>query len=339
MVVAVTRIRALFVRRADDDDFDAEIASHMQMLVDEHVRRGMTEDEACRAARLAFGGSMQTVEQHRDGRSLPFVETTLHDLRYALRSLRRQPTFTIVAIATLAVGIGAGTTVFSFAGAVLLRPLPYSRPHELVRVFETNPLRRWTRNIASPANYADWRKQNTVFADVAAYEQFSNTGSGAGFVYLTGQGEPQALTSLGVTGNLFRVLGAPPLLGRTFTDDETFEGKARVAVISYGLWQSVFGGDPAIIGRTVALSGRTYDVVGVMPRGFFFPGKDVQLWLAGSYPPSLFVEMRRLHMLGVIARRKPDVSLARAGSEMDAIARRLEEQYPDTNTKMGVHLE
>src|SRR5437870_4366863 len=132
-------MRSLFGRRTDDADFDEEIRAHLAMLVDEHLRRGMTLDEARRTARLAFGGSMQTVEQHRDSRSLPFVETTLQDLRYALRSLRRQPTFTFVAIATLAVGIGAGTTVFSFAGAVLLRPLPYSRPHELVRVFETNP--------------------------------------------------------------------------------------------------------------------------------------------------------------------------------------------------------
>src|SRR6266550_4086818 len=134
MAVAIARLRAVLGRRKDDEDFDAELASHLQMLADEHVRRGMTDDEARRAARLAFGGSMQTVEQHRDGRSLPFVETTLQDLRYALRSLRRQPTFALVAIATLAVGIGAGTAVFSFAGAVLLRPLPYSRPHELVRV-------------------------------------------------------------------------------------------------------------------------------------------------------------------------------------------------------------
>src|SRR5262245_19029411 len=143
------------------------------MLVDEHMRLGLTPDQAQRAARLEFGGSMQTVERHREGRSLPFVETTLQDLRYALRSLRRQPTFALVAVATLAVGIGAGAAVFSVAGAVLVRPLPYSRPYELVRVVETNPLRQWTRKIASPANYADWRKQNTTFADMAAYEQFS----------------------------------------------------------------------------------------------------------------------------------------------------------------------
>src|SRR5436190_540092 len=311
----------------------------MQMLVDEHVRRGMTLDEARRAARLAFGGSMQTVEQHREGRSLPLVETTLQDVRYALRSMRRQPTFALVAIATLAVGIGAGTAVFSFAGAVLLRPLPYARPHELVRVFETNPLRRWTRNIASPANYADWKKQNGVFTEVAAYEQFSSTGSGAQDVFLTGRGEPQGLKSLGVSGNMFRALGAAPLLGRTFADEEEIEGKHRVAVLSYGLWQSAFAAAPSIVGQSVTLNGRAFDVVGVMPRDFFFPGKDVQMWVPFGYSPNTYVQSRRPHWLGVIARRKSGVTLTQAQTEMDAIAAALEREYPDTNTKMGVRLE
>ena len=339
LAVAVARVRGLFFRRADDEDFEAEIASHRQMLVDEHVRRGMSEADARRAARLAFGGSMQTVEHHRDHRSLPIVETTLQDLRYALRSLRRQPTFALVAIATLAVGIGAGTSVFSVAGAVLLRPLPYARPHELVRVFETNPLRRWTRNIASPANFWDWKNQNTVFTEMAAYEQFSNNGSGAGFFYLTGQGEPQAVTSLGVSGNLFRTLGVSPLMGRTFADDEMYEGKHFVAVLSYGLWQSAFGGDRGIVGRHITLNGRTFAVVGVMPREFFFPGKDVQMWVPFGYSPNAFVQNRRPHYLGVIGRMKPGVTLAQASQDMDRIARGLEQRYPDTNTKMGVRLE
>jgi len=339
LLALASRFRALFISRRLDEDFGGEVEAHLEMLAEDYVRRGLTPEQARRAALVRFGGPMQTMEDHRERRSLPFVETTLQDIRYGLRSLRKNPAFAAVAVATLAIGIGAGTTVYSVVGAILLRPLPYQRPNELVRIFERNPLRNWTRNVASPANYADWRKQNSVFTDVAAYEQFTNIGSGAGFMYLTGQGEPQAVTSVGVTGNLFRVLGASPLMGRTFTDDETFEGKARVTVIGYGLWQSAFGGDPAIVGRTVTLSGRTFDVVGVMPRGFFFPGKDVQLWVPVAYAPAAFTQYRRPHYLGVIARRKPDVSLARAASEMDAIARRLEEQYPDTNTKMGVRLE
>src|SRR5262249_16128927 len=140
-------------------------------------------------------------------------------------------------------------------------------------------------------------------------------------------------------GNLFRVLGAAPLMGRTFTDDETYEGKARVAVLSYGIWRSVFGGDPHVIGRTVALSGRTYDVVGVMPREFFFPGRDIQPWLPAAYAPPIFTQARRPHWLGVVARRKPRVSIEQAQQEMTTIAKGLERQYPDTNTQMGVRLE
>src|SRR4051812_39062126 len=229
---------------------------------------------------------MRIREQRHDGRGLPFVETTLQDVRYGLRALRKNLVYSAVTVATLGIGIGAGTAVFSIARAVLLRPLPYAESARLVRVFETNPLKNWTRNIAAPANYADWKKQNTVFADVAAYEQFNFNGSGGSDVFLTGYGEPRGLKSLGVTGNLFHVLGTPPAMGRTFTDDETFEGKARVAVLSWGTWQSVFGADPNIIGRTVTLSGRTYDIVGVMPREFFFPGRDVQLWLPVAYQPA-----------------------------------------------------
>src|SRR6185295_14872397 len=219
------------------------------------------------------------------------------------------------------------------------RPLPYANPARLVRVFETNPLRNWTRNIASPANYADWKAQNTVFTDIAAYEQFNFNGSGASEIFLTGQGEPQGLKSLGVTGNLFKVLGAPPLLGRIFTDEETFEGRARVAILSYGLWQSAFAGDPGIIGRSITLSGRTYDVVGVMPRAFFFPGRDVHLWLPVAYQPSIFTQSRRPHWLGVAARLKPGITMEQAQQDMDSVARGLEQRFPDTNTRMGVRLE
>jgi len=334
-----SRLRGLFLSARLDEEFEREVDEHIALLTADNIRRGMTPDEARRAAVVRFGGPMQIKEQQHDDRGLPFVETTLQDIRYALRSLAKHRAFSMVAIATLTIGIGAGTAVFGIAGAVLLRPLPYQDPDALVRVFETNPLKGWTRNIASPANYADWKTQNTVFTDVAAYEQFDSTGSGASDVFLTGFGEPQGLKSLGVTGNLFRVLGAAPQLGRTFTDEETFEGKARVVVLSYGLWQSAFAGDPAIIGRTITLSGRTYDIVGVMPRDFFFPGRDVQLWLPVAYNPNVFINSRRPHWLGVVARRRTGVSLPQAQDAMTSIARGLERQYPDTNTQMGVRLE
>lgn len=339
LAVLASRLRGLFTARRLDDDFDREVEGHLAMLTEDNIRLGLTPDEAHRAAVTRFGGPVQIKEQQRRDRSLPFIETTLQDIRYGLRALRKNPVYALVAVATLAVGIGAGTAVFSIAGAVLLRPLPYTDPDALIRIFETNPLKNWTRNIAAPANYADWKAQNTVFTDIAAYEAFNNKGGGGQDVFLTGYGEPQALKALGVTGNLFHVLGAAPLMGRTLTDDETFEGKARVAVLSYGIWQTAFAGDPGIVGRTVTLSGRTYDVVGVMPREFFFPARDVQVWLPVAYQPSVFTSSRRPHWLRVVARRRPGVSLEHARQEMDAIARGLERQYPDTNTQMGVRLE
>jgi len=339
LLILASRIRSALFGRRLDADFRDELQSHLDMLAAEELRKGVTPAEANRRARLRLGGIAQLEENNRRARGLPLLEETMRDIRYALRSLRKNPVFSAIAIATLAIGIGAGTVVFTFAGAVLLRPLPYERPDELVRVFETNPLRRWTRNIASPANYADWRAENVVFVDMAAYEQYFNEGSGASDVFLTGYGDPQPLKSLGVTGNLFQVLGAQPLLGRTFTDEETFAGKARVVILSYGLWQSAFAGDPAIIGRSISLSGATCEVVGVMPREFFFPGRDVHVWIPVAYSPNIFKNSRRPHWLGVIARRKPDVTLAQAGADMDRVARALEEQYPDTNTRMGVHLE
>jgi putative ABC transport system permease protein len=335
----LSRVWALFDSRRLDTEFSREIDSHLEMLMEDYIRRGLPPDQARREAVLRFGGPMQIQESNRDQRSLPMVETTLQDMRYGLRALRKHPAYSAIAIATLAVGIGAGTAVFSVVGAVLLRPLPYKNPGELVRIFETNPLRRWTRNIAAPANWADWRARNKSFTDIAAYEQFSMTGSGASDMFLTGVGEPQGLKALGVSGNFFQVLGAAPMIGRPFAEDEQYEGKSRIAILSYGLWQSAFGGDPAIVGKPITLSGRAYDVVGVMPRSFFFPGRDVQLWVPFGYARDLIPRSRRPHWLGVVARLKPSVRFEQARTDMDDVARQLEHQYPDTNTQMGVRLE
>ena len=231
---------ALFAARRLDDDFDDEVRAHLAMLTDDNIRRGLPPGEARRAGdrcdledRCRSRNSTATTAACRSSRRRCRTCAT------ALRALRKNPAYSLVAIATLAIGIGAGTAVFSVAGAVLLRPLPYARSRRAgARSSRPTRSRSWTRNIAAPANYADWKTQNTVFTDIAAYEQFNTNGSGASDVFLTGFGEPQGLKSLGVTGNLFQVLGAAPLMGRTFTDDETFEGKARVAILSYGLWQS-----------------------------------------------------------------------------------------------------
>lgn len=339
LAVLSSRVRALFGGRRQDEEFELEMAAHFDLLTEEYIGRGLPLAEARRQALLRFGGRVQIKEQQHERRGVPFVETTIQDIRYALRALRRSPAYSLAAIATLAIGVGAGTAVFSVVGAVLVRPLPYRAPNELVRIFETNPLRRWTRNIAAPANYADWRSLNQSFTDIAAYEQFNLNGSGAGDLFLTGFGEPQGVKAMGVSGNLFQVLGATPFLGRTFVEEEQWEGRSRVAILSYALWQSAFGADPAIVGKTITLSGRGYDVVGVMPRTFFFPGRDVQLWTPFGYTPQQVMTSRRPHWLGVVARRRPQVSFEQASEDMANIAAQLERQYPDTNTKMGVLLE
>lgn len=261
------------------------------------------------------------------------------DIRYAIRSLVRAPRFTAVAAATLALGIGATTAIFSVAQAVLWRPLPYQQPGSLVELWETNPLKRWTDAPASPANFADWQKRNSVFTGIAAYNGGGDWKSVGGFdVFLTGSGEPRRLKGQQVTGNLFRVLGAPPLIGRTFHDEETFEGKDRVVILSYQLWQSAFGGDRAILGRDIPLNGKNYVVIGVMPPDFFFSSREVQIWFAFGAKPQMFASVRRPHFLRVIARLCPGVSIAKAQADMSTVAAQLERQYPDTNTKMGVGL-
>jgi putative ABC transport system permease protein len=339
LATLAARIHGVLTANRQDDEFGREMAAHLDLLTDEHVRRGLAPGEARRQAILRFGGPMQISEQQHENRGLPFLDAARQDLRYALRALRRNPGFAAAAVLTLGIGLGAATTMFGVVRAVLLRPLPYADPDRLVRVYENNPLKHWTKNVVAPANYADWRAQNTVFEDVAAYEGFGKEGSLASDVYLTGSGEPQGLKALSVSGNLMRLLGVHALLGRTFTDEETFEGQGQVVVLSYGLWQSLFAGDPGVVGRTMTLSGRTYDIVGVMPPAFAFPGRDVQLWMPLAYAQSTFTTARRPHWLNVVARLRPGVPIARAREEMHAIATRLERQYPDTNTQMGVDLD
>jgi putative ABC transport system permease protein len=262
----------------------------------------------------------------------------MNDLRYAIRSLLRTPGFALVAVLTLAIGIGANTAMFTVANAVLWRPLPYAHPEQLVQLWETNPLKHWTEAPASPANFADWQKQNTVFSGVAGYFGTRNRGLGFRDMFLTGLGEPLQLKTCAVTGNMFDVLEAKPLLGRTFVNEETFEGKGRVAVLSYGLWRSAFGADPNIVGRNISLNAMNHTVVGVMPPDFFFPNPQIRIWTAVGMDPKMLVEVRRPHFMSVIARLRPGVSIAQARAQMTTIASRLEQQYPATNTKMGVGL-
>ena len=264
------------------------------------------------------------------------METLLQDLKYGIRSLIKEPAFTAIAVLTLALGIGANAAIFSVVNAVLIRPLPYTQPDRLVQFWETNPLKNWTQANVAPANLFDWEKQNTSFEEIAAYMGSDTKEAGLAGFQLTSGDEPERIEGLYVTGNIFSVLGANALIGRPLLSEETWEGKHRVAVLSYGLWQRRYGADPEIVGQKIRLNGREREVVGVMPPDFYFPSKAVELWVPMGWNQNDISMVRRPHFLRAIARLKPNVTIEQSKAEMTTIAAQLEAQYPDTNTQMGV---
>ena len=246
--------------------------------------------------------------------------TLLQDLRYGLRMLARNPGFTVVAVLTLALGIGANTAIFSVIDAVLLNRMPYLNADRLVMVWEQNPVRGWFRNIVSAANFVDWRKLNPVFTGMAAVDE--------GTYDVSGTGEPLEVRGDQVSADFFSVLGVQAALGRTFTPEEDQPGGARAAVLSNRLWKERYGADPALVGHEITINRSRFTVIGVLPPGFYFPpwGDKADLWIAGL---DLRRPERTWHEYVSIARLKNGVTIAQAQAEMDTIARGLEKQYPE----------
>ena len=262
----------------------------------------------------------------------------LQDLRYALRVLASRPSFALVAALTLALGIGANTAIFSVVYGVLLKPLPLREPDRLVQLWETNPLRNWTNATASPANFLDWKRRNRVFEDIGYYPGMDDkTPFQDDLSMVSPQGEPESIRMLQVSANLFPVLGVTPSLGRAFRPEEQVPGSQRVVILSHEVWRTRFDSDPSILGRSVRINMRDYEIVGVMPPGFAFPAAGIQVWMPFLEPES-FQKQRRPHYLRAIARLKPGVTLEQARADMVGIAAQLEKEYPDTNTQMGVGL-
>ncbi|HSB12052.1 MAG TPA: ABC transporter permease [Blastocatellia bacterium] len=266
------------------------------------------------------------------------MNTFPQDLRHGLRMMGKNRGFTAIAVLTLALGVGANTAIFSVVNGILLRPLPYGDPARLVQFWETNPLKGWTQATVAPANLFDWQKRNQSFEGVAAYMGSDTKEAGLSNVFLTGEGEPERLQGLYVTGDLFSVLGVDALLGRTLSPEETWAGSHRVVVLSYRFWQRRFGGDPSIVGQTIPLNGTNRTVVGVMPESFYFPAREVELWTPMGWDRAQIAAVRRPHFLRAIGRLKPGVSIEQARADMTSIAGALESEYPDTNTQMGVSI-
>ncbi|HEY2013607.1 MAG TPA: ABC transporter permease [Bryobacteraceae bacterium] len=252
----------------------------------------------------------------------------VQDLRYACRTLRKSPVFTMVAMLTLALGIGANSAIFTLIDGVLLRPLPFPEPDRLVLVWEDTNMFGLKDSPVALANYMDWRAANHVFQQMGALEQPSYR--------LTGSGEPMVIRGSIVTASLFGTLGVQPALGRAFREDEDRPGTAKTVILSDGLWRRLFAGDPAAVGNALQLNDEPFRIVGVMPASFRFPASDTEIWapVGTFYQPGEFTNRGR-HNLMVAARLAPGVPLRRANEEMGAIAKRLEQEYPQTNRNVG----
>jgi putative ABC transport system permease protein len=257
------------------------------------------------------------------------MEILLQDIRYGFRTLLKRPSFTAIAVLTLALGIGANGVIFSTVDALLLRPLPFKDLEMMVFVWNTQPQQSIYKKYMRPADFRDYKSENQVFDELAAYRYFS--------INLTGSGEPEVLMGIRVTPGFFKVLGGKAALGRTFLAEEEEPGRDLAVILSYGLWLRRFGADPNILGSTITLDGRGHTVVGIMPPDFIFPKGGAELWIPLAMTAEQFIRRDGIS-LRVIARLKPGVALSRAQSEMETIANRLSNQYPDTNAGIGINL-
>ncbi len=325
----LVRLFGLFHRRGREQEFAEELESHLAMHIEDNIRAGMSPEEARRRALVKLGGVTLTEELHREQGGLPMLEILWQDLRFGLRMLLKNPGFALIAILTLALGIGANTAIFSVVNAALLRPLPFPESARLVWAWG-NIRNRANRASVSPLDYMDYRAQTTTFDQLAAMISVPNAAN------LTGSGEPERLETRLVTGNFFQTLGVNAMLGRTFQLENEKPGSGQVVVLSYGLWQRCFGGANEIIGRTISLNGAKYEVLGVMPPSFNFP-QGAELWGPLDFERD-GMKQRRANFLRPIGRLKPGVTFAQAQADIDNIARRLEEQYPDTNRNRTLRL-
>ena len=321
------RLAGLFTGTRSDRELAHEIEEHLRMHAEDYQRAGLPVDEARRQAVLAFGGIQRVTEQYRDRRSVPLLETTLQDVRYALRGMRKSPGFAAAVLVVLALGIGANAAIFTVVNALLLRPLPFPEPDRLVMVWHVPPPASFPgmkKFAVSAANYIDWERRQHVFERMAIQHYKSFT--------LTGVNEPELLRADGVSAGFFAVLGVQPLEGRWFLPEEDQPGRNRVVVLSHVLWQTRFGGDRSIVGRPISLDGEPYTVVGVMGPAFTFPDW-AQLWT-----PLAMTEKERAvrgeHSAMVVARLKPGVDVSRGRAEMQAISRVSSRNIPRT-TRAG----
>src|SRR5215472_10591002 len=323
---SASRIRGFVTRRRVDEDFRHELDSHVALLTDQNIRRGMPPADARRAARVRLGGVTQLRETNRELHGLPWIETLAQDVRYALRMLWNNPGFTAVAVLVLALGICASVAIFAFVDAALLKPLPYPNPNRLVEVTESVAL--FPRANLSYPDYLDWKRLNKVFDSLDVF-------TGTGYLLKTPSGT-QPLGGARISAGFFGTLGVAPVLGRDFHTGEDLPGAPRSVMLTYGAWQKWFGGAKDVIGQSVSLSGFPHTIIGVLPRSFqLAPTGNAQLWTTYRTSDSSCALKRSCHNLDGIARLKDGVSVQTALADAKSIAQQLEKQYPDSNRGQG----
>jgi putative ABC transport system permease protein len=330
------RVANFAARRRDDERLDdrmnEELEEHIARQTEENLRAGLSPAEARRQAVLKFGAAESIKEEYRDEHGLPFIDNLLQDLRYGLRVLRKSPGFTAIAILTLALGIGANTAIFSFVYAVLLAPLPYHDASRLVVLNETTP-RVGMVSVSYP-NFIDWRAQSRSFSEMVYVQQMSFNLAGASV------SRPENIQGDAVPPNFLSMIGVRPFLGRDFTTEEGNAGTQRVLLLGYQLWQSHFGADPNVVGRSISLDGNGFVIVGVLPANYRSLDKiDVMLpigvWLTNNQD---IADRGDRGDSTVIGRLAPGVSLAQAHAEIEGIAANLAKEYPEANDQFGVQL-
>jgi putative ABC transport system permease protein len=319
------RLRSLFRRRQAEQELDEELRYHFERQIEEHIAKGVTEEEARYAALRAIGGVEQRKEECRDMRRVRLIEDMVQDVRYGLRTLRRNPGFAALSILIMGLGIGANTAVFSVVNAVLLKPLSYHDPDRIVTISNASTTREaptaLSKQVSIP-DFEDLQAQSFSFEAMAYYASRETA-------VMLGSTSEYARVSI-VSPDFFRVFAVEPIIGRSFTPEETKRGSSGAAMISYTYWQTHFGGDPRALGQTIRAS-ELRSIVGVLPPGFRFPN-STDIWVSDVGPTG---ERGGQNLLSV-GRLKPSVPLEQAQAEMTAIARRLEQQFPETNRGRSV---
>src|SRR5215472_6555316 len=328
------RLRSLFRRQAVESEIETELRFHMERQIEKYMQSGLTREEAKRRARLEFGGYEQVKEEHRDARGVGLIETLVRDVRYGLRTLSHNPGFSIVAILTLALGIGANTAIFSVVYAALIRPLPYLLPNQLITLSEERPqegqaagtnTRIWN---ASYPDYLDWKRDSKSFESLAGF-------SGDAFT-LHGAGEAELVFGGQATINFFSTLGVKPFLGRDFAVGEDIAAGPKVAILPYGTWIRRFGGDPHIIGRSMQLDDKSVSIIGVLPRQFeFAPRGNAEIWVPLHIEKDLAMR-RSLRWMPVLGRLSPGITSQQAQEELNSINAGLAASFPQENGSIQV---